>query len=167
MILTGIYNRMREYLCPQLRLFYSLRQCFQAKRVDGLTWCSQVREQRQEGHFSSPSGKRLCTDNKTNEFSVVNPEWNILLPLWAHHVWWCHSWRETLCEWGSKHTGTMIGLFLTCFINQRKSFTNWPPSSGNDQHLVSPYIIHCSLKHKGYKNGIRAMVTRGKMAYTF
>lgn len=80
MILTGIYNRMREYLFPLLRLFYSLRQCFQAKRVDGLTWCSQVREQRQEGHFSSPSGKRLCTDNKTNEFSVVNPEWNILLP---------------------------------------------------------------------------------------
>ena len=80
MILTGIYNRMREYLFPLLHLFYSLRQCFQAKRVDALTWCSQIREQRQEGHFSSPSGKRLCTDNKTNEFSVVNPEWNILLP---------------------------------------------------------------------------------------
>ena len=62
--------------------------------------------------------------------------------------------------------GTMIGLFLTCFINQRKSITNRPPSSRNDQHLVSPYIMHRLLKHKGYKNGIRAMVTRGKMAYT-
>ena len=167
MILTGIYNRMREYLFPLLRLFYSLRQCFQAKRVDGLTWCSQIREQRQEGHFSSPSGKRLCTDNKTNEFSVVNPEWNILLPpLSTSCLMMPQLKRDTLwmrIEAYRYHDRTI----LTCFINQRKSITNRPPSSGNDQHLVSPYIIHCSLKHKGYKNGIRAMVTRGKMAYTF
>lgn len=38
--------------------------------------------------------------------------------------------------------GTAIGLFLACFINQKKSITKQPLSSRNDQHLISPYIIH-------------------------
>ena len=131
-----------------------------------MTWCSQIREQRQEGHFSSPSGKRLCTDNKTNGFFVVNPEWEYLAPPFEHIIFddATVEERQFVNEDQSIEDihGTMIGLFLTCFINQRKSITNRPPSSRNDQHLVSPYIIHRLLKHKGYKNGIRAMVTGGK-----
>ena len=38
--------------------------------------------------------------------------------------------------------GTTIGLFLSCFITQKKSITNQPSSSRNDQHLISPYILH-------------------------
>ena len=136
MILTGIYNRMREYLFPLLRLFYSLRQCFQAKRVDGLTWCSQIREQRQEGHFSSPSGKRLCTDNKTNEFSVVNPEWNILLPpLSTSCLMMPQLKRDTLwmrIEAYRYHDRTIFNLFRKSkeiYHQPTSKLWKWPTSS--------------------------------------
>ena len=136
MILTGIYNRMREYLFPLLRLFYSLRQCFQAKWVDALTWCSQIREQRQEGHFSSPSGKRFCTDNKTNEFSVVNPEWNILLPpLSTSCLMMPQLKRDTLwmrIEAYRYHDRTIFNLFhklKEIFHQPTSKLWKWPSSS--------------------------------------
>ena len=136
MILTGIYNRMREYLFPLLCLLYSLRQCFQAKRVDGLTWCSQIREQRQEGHFSSPSGKRLCTDNKTNEFSVVNPEWNILLPpLSTSCLMMPQLKRDTLwmrIEAYRYHDRTIFNLFhksKEIYHQPTSKLWKWPTSS--------------------------------------
>ena len=85
----------------------------------------------QEGHFSSPSGERLCTDNKTNGFSVVKPEWNImLLPLSTSSVMMTHFVNED--ESIQYIHGTTIGLFLSCFITQKKSITNQPSSSRND-----------------------------------
>ena len=44
--------------------------------------------------------------------------------------------------------GTTIGLFLTCFINQKKSITNLPSSSRNDQRLISPDILHRLIRTK-------------------
>lgn len=44
----------------------------------------------------------------------------------------------------------------------QKSVTNQPSSSRNDQNLVSPYIIHRSIKHRGFKNGIREMIIKWK-----
>lgn len=44
--------------------------------------------------------------------------------------------------------GTTIGLFLSCFITQKKSSTNQPSSSRNDQHLISPYILHHLIRTK-------------------
>ena len=43
---------------------------------------------------------------------------------------------------------TTIGLFLSCFITQKKSITNQPSSSRNDQHLISPYKLHCLIRTK-------------------
>ena len=101
----------------------------------------------QEGHFSSPSGERLCTDNKTNGFSVVKPEWNImLLPLSTSSVMMTHFVNED--ESIQYIHDTTIGLFLSCFITQKKSITNQPSSSRNDQHLISPYILHHLIRTK-------------------
>ena len=44
--------------------------------------------------------------------------------------------------------GTTIGLFLSCFITQKKSITNQPSSSRNDQHLISPYKLHHLIRTK-------------------
>ena len=44
--------------------------------------------------------------------------------------------------------GTTIGLFLSCFITQKKSITNQPSSCRNDQHLISPYILHHLISTK-------------------
>ena len=73
--------------------------------------------------------------------SVVKPEWNImLLPLSTSSVMMTHFVNED--ESIQYIHGTTIGLFLSCFITQKKSITNQPSSSRNDQHLISPYLLH-------------------------
>lgn len=79
--------------------------------------------------------------------SVVKPEWNImLLPLSTSSVMMTHFVNED--ESIQYIHGTTIGLFLSCFITQKKSITNQPSSSRNDQHLISPYILHHLIRTK-------------------
>lgn len=89
----------------------------------------------------------MCKDNKTNGFSVVKPEWNImLLPLSTSSVMMTHFVNED--ESIQYIHDTTIGLFLSCFITQKKSITSQPSSSRNDQHLISHDILHRLIRTK-------------------
>ena len=70
----------------------------------------------------------------------------MLLPLSTSSVMMTHFVNED--ESIQYIHGTTIGLFLACFIAQKKSITSQPSSSRNDQHLISPDILHHLIRTK-------------------
>jgi len=67
--------------------------------------------------------------------------------LWAHHLWWWLTLWMRMKAYSTLH-GTTIGLFLSCFITQKKSITNQPSSSRKNQHLISLHILHRLIRTK-------------------
>lgn len=98
--------------------------------------------------------------------SVVKPERNImLLPLSRTSVMMAHFVNED--ESIQYIHGTTIGLFLSCFITQKKSIISQPSSSRNDQHLIFPDILHPLIRTKRLQEWNMGNDHYGKKWHTF